>query len=93
VAQPSITTYNSIDFDGASKLGTASRYMDRLVSEAIEMRLHPENFKRDNGFNLSYAWSPIFRNLETANSAPMENPGESQIENKHRQQGQRRGLY
>jgi hypothetical protein len=55
VAEHSLTTYHRIDFDGASKLGTATRYMDRLVREAIEIRLHPDNFSRDDGFNLSYA--------------------------------------
>jgi hypothetical protein len=53
VAVHSLTSYHRIDFDGASKLGTATRYMDRLLREAIEMRLHSNNFKRDDGFNLS----------------------------------------
>jgi hypothetical protein len=61
MAEYSLTTYHSIDFDGASKLGTATRYMDRLVREAIEIRLHPDNFNRDDGFNLSYAWRPIIQ--------------------------------
>jgi hypothetical protein len=54
VAEHSLTTYHRIDFDGTSKLRTATRYMDRLVREAIEIRLHPDNFNRDDGFNLSY---------------------------------------
>jgi hypothetical protein len=49
VAEHSLTTYHRIDFDGASKLGTATRYMDRLVREAIEIRLHPDKFNRDDG--------------------------------------------
>jgi predicted GIY-YIG superfamily endonuclease len=43
VAEHSLTTYHLIDFDGASKL---TRYMDRLVRKAIEIRLHPDNFNR-----------------------------------------------
>jgi len=30
------------------------RYMDRLVKEAIEIRLHPDNFNKNDGFNLSH---------------------------------------
>jgi hypothetical protein len=37
VAEHSLTTYHRIDFDGASKLRTATRYMDRLVREAIDI--------------------------------------------------------
>jgi hypothetical protein len=33
-------------------------YMDRLVKEAIEIQLHPNNFNRDNGFMLSQAQDP-----------------------------------
>jgi hypothetical protein len=54
--------------------------MDRLVREAIEIRLHPDNFNRDDGFNLTYAWRPIIRILQTSNSAPMANPGQAQVE-------------
>jgi DNA-binding transcriptional MerR regulator len=52
VAENSVTKYHRIDLDGASKLGTATRHMDRLLMEAIEIRLHPENFNTDDGFNL-----------------------------------------
>jgi predicted GIY-YIG superfamily endonuclease len=58
VAEISLTTYHRIDFDRASKLGTATRYMDRLVIEALVIRLHPDNFNIDDGFDLSYAWCP-----------------------------------
>jgi hypothetical protein len=81
VAEHSLTTYHRINFDGASKLGMATRYMDRLVREAIEIRLHPDNFNRDDGFNLSYAWRPIMKILQPSNSAPMANQGQAQVEN------------
>jgi hypothetical protein len=93
VAEHSLTTYHRIDFDGASKLGTATRYLDRVVREAIEIRLHTDNFNRDDGFNLSYAWRPIIKILQPSNSAPMANQGQAQVENQPRPPGHRRGLY
>jgi hypothetical protein len=93
VAEHSLTTYHRIDFDSASKLGTTTRYMDCLVREAIEIRLHPDNFNRDDGFNLSYAWRPIIKILQPSNSAPMANQGQVQVENQPRPPGHRRGLY
>jgi predicted GIY-YIG superfamily endonuclease len=93
VAENSLTIYHSMDFDGASKLRTATRYMDRVVSEAIEIRLHPDNFNRDDGFNLSYAWRPIIKILQQSNSAPMANQGQAQVQKQPRPPGHRRGLY
>jgi hypothetical protein len=93
VAEHSLTTYHHIDFDGASKLGTATRYMDHLVREAIEIRLRPDNFNRYVGFNLSHAWHPIIKMLQLPNSAPMANQGQTQVENQPRPPGHRRSLY
>jgi hypothetical protein len=93
VAEHLLTTYHRINFDGASNLGMATRYMDHLVREAIEIRLHPDNFNRDDGFNLSYAWRPIIKILPSSNSAPMANKGQVQVENQLRPLGHRRGLY
>jgi hypothetical protein len=67
--------------------------MDRLVREAIEIRLHPDNFNRDDGFNLSHAWRPIIKMLQLPNGAPMANQGQAQVENQPRPPGHRRGLY
>jgi hypothetical protein len=38
--------------------------MDCLVKEAIEIRLHPNNFNRDGGFTLSRAWQPVTNMLK-----------------------------
>jgi hypothetical protein len=54
VAEHSITTSHRINFDGTTKLGMATKYTDCLVKEAIEIWLHPGNFNRDDGFNLSH---------------------------------------
>jgi len=66
--------------------------MDRLGREAIEIRMHPDNFNRNDGFNLSYAWRTIIRILQTAKSTTMAIPRQAQVENQHRPQGHRRGL-
>jgi hypothetical protein len=39
--------------------------MDRLVKEAIQIRLNQNNFNRDNGFTLSRAWNPVTKLLFT----------------------------
>jgi hypothetical protein len=92
VAEHSLTTYHRIDFDGTSKLRTATRYMDRLVREA-EIRLHPDNFNRDDGFNLSYTWRPIIKMLQLPRSAPMAKQGQAQVEDQPRPPVHGRGLY
>jgi hypothetical protein len=59
VAEHSINTGHRIDFSSTSVLDKAAGYMDRLVKEAIEIRLNPRNFNRDGGFTLSRSWYPV----------------------------------
>jgi hypothetical protein len=40
--------------------------MDRLVKEAIEIRLHADSFFRENGFIMSHAWYPLINQLHKA---------------------------
>jgi hypothetical protein len=63
VAEHSVNTGHQIDFSNITILDRTSGYMDRIVKEAIHIRLNRENFNRDNGFNLSRAWFPITRML------------------------------
>jgi hypothetical protein len=67
-----------INFNGTSKLCTAARYMDRLVKEAIEIRLHPNNFNRDEGFSLSHTWRPVINMLKRSSGERMEK-GQAEI--------------
>jgi len=66
-----INTAHCIDFDGTSKLVMATTYMDHVVKEAIEIQLHPDNFNRNEGFNLSCAWCPLVKMLILSGGAPM----------------------
>jgi hypothetical protein len=54
---------HNIDFSSVYILNKATGFMDRIIKEAIEIRLHPRNFKRDSGFTLSCAWYPVLNML------------------------------
>jgi hypothetical protein len=69
VAEHSINPGHKIDFN-ISVLDRASGYMDRLVNEAIQIRLNQNNINRDNGFTLSKAWNPVTKLLLTHNLDP-----------------------
>jgi hypothetical protein len=70
VAEQSVNTGHQIDFSNITILDRTSGYMDRIVKEAIPMRLNKEIFNRDNGFNLSQAWFPITRMLASQKAEP-----------------------
>jgi hypothetical protein len=78
VAEHSINTGHKINFN-VSVLDRASGYMDRLVKEAIQIRLNQKNFNRDYGFTLSRAWNPVTKLLKHYTE-----PGKAAIEPAHR---------
>jgi hypothetical protein len=70
VAEHSVNTRHRIDFNSTSVLDKAAGYMDRLVKEAIEIRLNTINFNRDGGFTLSRAWYPVINMLHNEKAGP-----------------------
>jgi hypothetical protein len=64
VADHSINQEHRIQFNNTSILSTQTRYMDRIIREAIEIELHPYNINRENGFYLSKSWKPLICTLK-----------------------------
>ncbi|XP_046382358.1 uncharacterized protein LOC124153306 [Ischnura elegans] len=63
IAEHSISCDNPIRFEETAVIARAYGYWDRLVKEAIEIRLEPNNFNRDSGFNLSSSWKPVLKTI------------------------------
>jgi hypothetical protein len=59
VAENIIDQGRRIQFHSSSILASKTRYMDRIVREAIEIELHPYIINREGGFCLSKSWKPL----------------------------------
>jgi hypothetical protein len=70
VAEHSINTGHCVDFSNTIVLGITSSYMDRLVKEAIDIRLNNKHFNRDGGLMLSRAWHPVINTLSSQKAGP-----------------------
>jgi hypothetical protein len=57
-------------FEETQLVAHSRGYWDRVVKEAIAIRLEEKNFNRDTGFSLSKAWQPV---LKTSKEKRREN--------------------
>jgi hypothetical protein len=64
VAQHSIHQEHRILFNSTCILSTKTKYLDRIIREAIEIELHPYNMNKEEGFRLSKSWKPLICTLK-----------------------------
>jgi hypothetical protein len=53
-----------IQLHNTAILATKTQYMDRIIREAFEIDLHPNNKNRKVGFCLSKSWKPLICSLK-----------------------------
>jgi hypothetical protein len=70
VAEHSIGQRHRIQLHSSSILATKTRSMDRIVRDAIEIELYPDNINREDGFCLSKSWKPLIGSLKLSGHDP-----------------------
>jgi hypothetical protein len=62
-----------IQLNHTAILSTTPRYMDRIIKEANEIKLHPNNIDMEDGLCLSNSLKPLFCSLKDCRKPPSHN--------------------
>jgi hypothetical protein len=72
VAEHSTNLGHRIQLQDNSILSTKFRYMDRIIREATEIELHPDNMITKDGLSLSRSWKPLVHSLKGRRKPPIQ---------------------